>query len=159
MSNKILMILMAVIVVFMLGLGGGLFMMWNKLSAMETQVQRTAGDDEQADKDTTVPVEDLLGPIFPLDTFIVNLADKGGKRYLRITIVLELDSEELESEIKKRLPQVRDSILTVLPTKRFEDISSAKGKTMLRDQMLERINSFLARGQLTNIYFKEFVVQ
>jgi len=100
-----------------------------------------------------------LGPIFPLDTFIVNLADKGGKRYLRITIDLELDSEELESEVAKRLPQVRDSILTILPTKRFEDISSAKGKTALRDQMLERINGLLARGQITNIYFKEFVVQ
>ena len=153
------MILMAVIVVFMLGLGGGLFMMWNKLSAMETQVKRAAGDDEQAGKEAQVSVDELLGPIFPLDTFIVNLADKGGKRYLRITIDLELDSNELESEIEKRLPQVRDSILTILPTKRFEDIRSADGKTMLRDQMLERINSLLARGHLTNIYFKEFVVQ
>jgi flagellar FliL protein len=89
----------------------------------------------------------------------VNLADPGGKRYLRITIDLELDSDQLESEIKKRLPQVRDSILTILPTKRFADISSAKGKTALRDQMQERINGLLARGQITNIYFKEFVVQ
>jgi len=159
MSNKILMILIGVTMVFMLGLGGGLFMMWNKLSAMETQTQGSGEDGEQADQDTPVPVDELLGPIFPLDTFIVNLADKGGKRYLRITIDLELDSEELESEVTKRLPQVRDSILTILPTKRFEDISSAKGKTALRDQMLERINGMLAWGQITNIYFKEFVVQ
>ena len=89
----------------------------------------------------------------------MNLADKGGKRYLRITIDLELDSEALEAEVAKRLPQVRDSILTILPTKSFEDISSAQGKTALRDQMLERINGLLARGQVTNIYFKEFVVQ
>ena len=89
----------------------------------------------------------------------MNLADKGGNRYLRVTIDLELDSEELESEVAKRLPQVRDSILTILPTKRFEDISSAQGKTALRDQMLERINGMLARGQITNIYFKEFVIQ
>jgi flagellar FliL protein len=153
------MILIGVVMVFMLGLGGGLFMMWHKLSAMETQTQGSAEDGEQAAQDTTVPVEDLLGPIFPLETFIVNLADKGGKRYLRITIDLELDSKDLESEVTKRLPQVRDSILTILPTKRFEDISSAKGKTALRDQMLERINGMLARGQITNIYFKEFVIQ
>ena len=153
------MILIGVTMVFMLGLGGGLFMMWNKLSAMETKTQGSAEDGEQADQDTTVPVEDLLGPIFPLETFIVNLADKGGKRYLRITIDLELDSKDLESEVTKRLPQVRDSILTILPTKHFEDISSAKGKTTLRDQMLERINGMLARGQITNIYFKEFVIQ
>ena len=159
MSNKILIILIGVVMVFMLGLGGGLFMMWNKLSAMETQSQSAAEDSEQADQDTPVPVDELLGPIFSLDTFIVNLADPGGKRYLRITIDLELDSDLLESEIKKRLPQVRDSILTILPTKHFADISSAKGKTALRDQMQERINGLLARGQITNIYFKEFVVQ
>ena len=159
MSNKIIVILIGVIVVFMLGLGGGLFMMWNKLSAMETQAQGSAEDGEQADQDTPVPVEELLGPIFPLDTFIVNLADKGGKRYLRITIDLELDGKELESEVAIRLPQVRDSILTILPTKRFEDISSERGKTALRDQMLARINGMLARGQITNIYFKEFVIQ
>ena len=159
MSNKILIMLIGVVMVLMLGLGGGLFMMWNKLSAMETRSQSTAEDAEQGDQDSSVPVEKLLGPIISLDTFIVNLADTGGKRYLRMTIDLELDSEELESEVNKRLPQVRDSILTILPTKRFEDISSAKGKTALRDQMLERINGLLARGRVTNIYFKEFVVQ
>ena len=159
MSNKILIILIGVVMIFMLGLGGGLFMMWNKLSAMETQVQRAAEDSDQTDSDTPIPVDKLLGPIFSLDTFIVNLADPGGKRYLRVTIDLELDSDELESEITKRLPQVRDSILTILPTKHFADISSAKGKTALRDQMLERINGLLAGGQITNIYFKEFVVQ
>ena len=151
--------MIGVVVVFMLGLGGGLFMMWNKLSAMETQVQRSSKKGEEADTEAPVPVKELLGPIFPLDTFIVNLADNGGKRYLRITLALELDSEGLESEIKKRLPQVRDSILTILPTKRFEDISSAKGKTALRDEMLAGINGLLANGQITNIYFKEFVVQ
>jgi len=151
--------LIGVVMVLMLGLGGGLFMMWNKLSAMETRSQSTAEDAEQGNQDSSVPVDKLLGPIISLDTFIVNLADTGGKRYLRMTIDLELDSEELESEVKKRLPQVRDSILTILPTKRFDDISSAKGKTALRDQMLERINDLLARGRVTNIYFKEFVVQ
>jgi flagellar FliL protein len=159
MSNKILILLIGVTMVFMLGLGGGLFMMWNKLSAMETQAQASTEKGHQMGANTSVPVEELLGPIFPLDTFIVNLADKGGKRYLRVSIDLELDSEKLESEIKKRLPQIRDSILSILPTKRFEDISSAKGKTDLRDQMLASINELLARGQITNIYFKEFVVQ
>jgi flagellar FliL protein len=159
MSNKILIILIGVVMILMLGLGGGLFMMWNKLSAMETRSQSAAENAEQGDQDASVPVEKLLGPVFSLDTFIVNLADEGGKRYLRMTIDLELDSEELESEVKKRLPQVRDSILTILPTKRFDDISSAKGKTALRDQMLERINGLVVRGKVTNIYFKEFVVQ
>ena len=47
----------------------------------------------------------------------------------------------------------------ILPTKRFEDISTVQGKTTLRDQIMETINGFLAQGKITNIFFKEFVVQ
>jgi flagellar FliL protein len=72
---------------------------------------------------------------------------------------LELGIPELESEIEKRLPQIRDSILMILPSKRFEDISPVDGKIALRDEILQTLNGFLAKGEITNIYFKEFVVQ
>ncbi len=64
MSNKILIILIGVMMIFMLGLGGGLFMMWNKLSAMETQAQGTAEDGEQADRDTRGSRRETVGPNF-----------------------------------------------------------------------------------------------
>jgi flagellar FliL protein len=149
------MVLLGVLIVFMLGMGGGLFLMWNKLSALDAQSTADAGEESEQAADLEQP----LGPILPLDTFIVNLADKGGNRYLRVTMALELETNQLEDELNKRLPQVRDSILMILPTKRFEDISSAEGKTALRDQILEKINSILVLGKITNIYFKEFVIQ
>ena len=155
MSNKILVLLIGVLMVLMLGLGGGLFMMWNKLSTLNTQGVANAGEQPGSG----ASIEQPLGPIFALDTFIVNLADKGGNRYLRVTMDLELGNPELESEIEKRLPQVRDGILMILPTKRFEDISTVQGKTALRDEVLETLNGFLAQGKIINIYFKEFVVQ
>lgn len=155
MSNKILVLLIGVMMLLMLGLGGGLFMMWNQLSALNAQSVADAG--EQPDE--VASLGQPLGPIFSLDTFIVNLADKGGNRYLRVTVDLELDNPELEDELNKRLPQVRDSLLMILPTKRFEDISTVQGKTALRDEMLEALNGYLAQGKITNIYFKEFVVQ
>lgn len=155
MSNKIVFLLIGVLLILMLGLGGGLFMMWNKLSDLNAQSMANAANNPEAE----VNIEHPLGPIFSLDTFIVNLADKGGNRYLRVTMDLELGNPELEAEITKRLPQVRDSILMILPTKRFEDISTVQGKTTLRDQIMETINGFLAQGKITNIFFKEFVVQ
>ncbi|NNL77873.1 MAG: flagellar basal body protein FliL [Desulfobacterales bacterium] len=160
MSNKILIILIGVMMVFMFGLGGGLFMMWNKLSALSAQTAANADDEsDENDSGEEVSVEEMLGPIYALDTFIVNLANNGGNRYLRVTMDLELDNKNLESEVNKRLPQVRDSILMILPTKRVEDISSVAGKTTLRDEILGKINSYLAQGKITNIYFKEFVIQ
>lgn len=155
MSNKIIVLLIGVVMVLMLGLGGGLFMMWNKLATLNTQSVANAG--QQTDK--AASLEQPLGPIFSLETFIVNLADKGGNRYLRVTMDLELGNSDLETEITKRLPQVKDSILMILPTKRFEDISTVQGKTALRDEMLATLNGYLTQGKITNIYFKEFVVQ
>ena len=155
MSNKILVLLIGVLVVLMLGMGGGLFMMWNQISALSTHSVANASNDPNQEE----TIEQPLGPILSLDTFIVNLADKGGNRYLRVTMDLELGDPELEDEINKRMPQVRDSILMILPSKRFEDISTIQGKTALRDQILETINGFLGQGKITNIFFKEFVVQ
>ena len=155
MSNKILVLLIGVMMMLILGLGGGLFMMWNQLSALNAQSVADAG--EQPDE--VVSLEQSLGPIFSLDTFIVNLADKGGTRYLRVTMDLELGNSDLEDELHKRLPQVRDSLLMILPSKRFEDISTVQGKTALRNEMLEALNGYLGQGKITNIYFKEFVVQ
>ena len=155
MSNKILLLLIGFLMVLMLGLGGGLFLMWNKLSTINVQGNANAAG--QPDQEALL--EQPLGTIYALDTFIVNLADKGGNRYLRITMDLELGIPELESELDKRLPQVRDSILMILPSKRFEDISPVAGKIALRDEILKTLNGFLARGEITNIYFKEFVVQ
>lgn len=155
MSNKVMMVLIGVLMIFMLGMGGGLFMMWNKLSGLNVQGNANAG----VQPDQGKAVEPAIGPIFELTTFIVNLADKGGNRYLRVTMDLELQNAELKDELSKRLPQVRDSILMILPSKRFEDISSAAGKTALRDEILEKTNGILTQGKVTNIYFKEFVVQ
>jgi flagellar FliL protein len=155
MSNKILVLLIGVLMVLMLGLGGGLFMMWNKLSDLNAQSMANASEKGGAEGAMEAP----MGPIFSLETFIVNLADQGGNRYLRVTMDLEMENPKMEAEISKRLPQVRDSILMILPTKRFEDISTVQGKISLRDEMLETINGFLAQGKISNIYFKEFVVQ
>jgi flagellar FliL protein len=155
MSNKILMVLIGVLLILMVGLGGGLFMMWNKLATLDAQ--KTAEASEESGE--PVAIERPLGPIESLDTFIVNLADKSGNRYLRITMDLELEKLELEDEVKKRLPQIRDSILMILSTKSFEDINSVAGKITLRDEIQDKINGYLALGKITNVYFKEFVVQ
>ena len=155
MSNKILIFFIGVLMILMLGMGGGLLLMWNKLSTINLQASTNAsGQPGQA----ASPVQPL-GAIYALDAFIVNLADKGGNRYLRVTMDLELGNPELETEIEKQLPRVRDSVLMILPSKRFEDISSVEGKIALRNEILQKLNGFLNQGEITNIYFKEFVVQ
>lgn len=154
MSNKIMILLVAFLFIVMIGLAGGLFMIWGKLSTTEAQANNanaTGGNGQHA--------QSALGTIFSLDTFIVNLADEGGKRYLRVTMDLELSANTVESDLQQRLPQVRDSILMVLPTKRFEDIRTIQGKIDLRNEIIAKLNDLFDRQSVTNIFFTEFVVQ
>ena len=155
MSNKIVFLILGLVVILIMGLGGGLFLMWSKLSTISAQSVAVAN----AAPGQSHEFVNGLGPIYPLETFIVNLADPGGSRYLRVTMDLELTSSQLEDELKMRLPQVKDSILMILPTKQFADISSVDGKVALRDEIIAALNANLTNGKISNIYFKEFVVQ
>ena len=71
--------------------------------------------------------EVTIGPMYKMDTLIVNLADRGGKRYLRTTLQLELDNPDLIEEIDQRLPQLRDAVLMILPAKQYADIGTTEG--------------------------------
>ena len=153
MSNKLLFMVIAVMLVITIGLAGGFFMMWSKLSNMDVPANGVAN------AAVTPAQTSQLGPLFSLDTFIVNLADSERNRYLRITMDLELLTATDPNKLNERLPQIRDSILMILPSKRFEEIASVEGKTTLRDEIIEKINSLFPKAVISNIFFTEFVVQ
>ena len=149
------MIILIIVFVLLLGMmGTGFFFMWSKLNAVNAQ-QTTA---EQGN-DATAEEPQKIGPLHPLDTFIVNLADEGGNRYLRTTMNLELKDEESTLLVQERLPMIRNSVLMILPTKKYDDISTVEGKSTLRDEMVTKLNAVLAPGSINNIYFTEFVIQ
>jgi flagellar FliL protein len=154
MSNKVL-IIVAIVFVLLLGMmGTGFFFMWNKMNAANAH---------SADSGETgaPPAEELvkIGPIHPLDTFIVNLADEGGSRYLRVTMNLELKDKDAVALVQERLPMIRNGVLMLLPAKKYADISTVEGKDALRDELVAKLNSFLKPDSVANIYFTEFVVQ
>jgi len=102
----------------------------------------------------------LIGPEFKLDSFIVNLIDDGrGPRYLKTEIEFELESPDVETELKGRLSQIRDEILMLLTSKRVTDVETADGKRILKDEIFTRVNKILVTGRIKRVYFTEFVIQ
>ncbi len=158
MSTKTLVIVLAAVVLVIAMMGGGFFLMWTKMNTTLTQMQMQNAAENEAEE---TPEEEVItiGPIYKMETLIVNLADQGGKRYLRITMELELSAPEVMEEINNRMPQLRDAILMVLPSKQYSDIGSTEGKIALRDELIAKINGILKKGTVTTIYFTEFVVQ
>ncbi|MGD9310526.1 MAG: flagellar basal body-associated FliL family protein [Desulfosarcina sp.] len=152
MSRTALIIVISVIVLFMGMVGAGFFILWNKIEQLP---QGTAAVEEIEVEEE----ENVIGPLYSLDTMIVNLADRGGKRYLRVTMALELSDPEAMTTIENRLPQVRDAILMILPAKTYDDVSTTEGKIALRSEVMEKVNGLMTKGRVNNIYFTEFVVQ
>ena len=145
--------MVAVLLVLTVGLGAGLLMMWNKLSDLNAQNNLVVNPGTQQAQ-AAAP-----GPLFSLETFIVNLADQERSRYLRVTMDLELAKSTDAAMINDRLSQVRDSILMILPSRQFGEIASMEGKIALRDEIIARLNSLFNKKVVTNIFFTEFVVQ
>ncbi|SHJ21896.1 flagellar FliL protein [Desulfatibacillum alkenivorans DSM 16219] len=99
------------------------------------------------------------GIMVEMDSFIVNLRDREGKRYLKAKINFEVPSEAVKTEFTTRKAQIRDVILILLSAKSFAEISRLEGKLQLKEELMARVNQVLSSGRVSNVFFTEFVVQ
>jgi len=91
-----------------------------------------------------------------LDTYTVNLADNNFRRYIRLTVTLEYDYEKLSKEIEEKKHRINDAVISYLTTKRAADMTD---KEVVRQDLEGVINSILTSGQVTGLYFEEFIIQ
>ena len=121
-----------------------------------TQQQSAKSKAKRGSNDT---VGLVVGPMYPLQNFTVNLLSDSGRRFLKAQVNLELSGEELQTEIETKVPVVRDLVIRILTSKTLEEVSTAKGKDKLKEQLVDELNLRLQDGYIQNIYFTEFVVQ
>jgi flagellar basal body-associated protein FliL len=103
-----------------------------------------------------------LGPIQSVGEFIVNLADPTESHYLRCNVVLEMDfgsSVKLAEEVDKRLPQIKDIIIATMGSKTSVQLSDPENREALKQELKDKVNAILNRGQLAKVYFTSFAIQ
>jgi len=96
---------------------------------------------------------------YEMDTFMVNLADPGGRRFLKVTIKLKVNSSNVVEECKERNFEIRDLVLTLLSSKESEDVMRPEDKLTLKKQVIETLNRIFQKGQALDVYFTEFLIQ
>jgi flagellar FliL protein len=99
------------------------------------------------------------GTLEPMDPFIANLGDEDGRRYLKATIQVEFYDSIAPPEFHHRLPQSRDMLLTLFSSKTFAEVRTPQGKAVLREEIVNRLNTVLNEDAVKAIYFTEFIVQ
>jgi len=72
---KNIIIITVVAAVFMGAMGGGFYMLWSKISAMEGRMQAETQTEEEGEE----AVDEAPKPIYKMTTMIANLADAGGE--------------------------------------------------------------------------------
>jgi len=143
-------IIIAGAVVLIGGLGGVLFFSpWGK-ALLGTN--KKAAEAKKIEKVTS-------GHIYKMDPFVVNLRDPERMRYLKVKMEIESSEEKPNEEYDKRLPQLRDTILTVLTSKGSNELRDSEGKSQLRKELQDRLNQLVRSFRIKTIYFSEFIIQ
>lgn len=150
-SKKLIIIVIAGFLMFMILAGAGFFILWQKLPNPEPDPEQKKIEEEQAQL--------TVGPVFSLEPFVVNLSDPAGNRYLRTRMTLELGKEELLEKMDKLVFPVRDKILTILTSKKYQEIHTRQGKKQLRTEITTTVDELLGKGSVKNVYFSDFVVE
>jgi len=97
--------------------------------------------------------------MMPLEPFLVNLADKDARRYLKVKIDLEVDTEKTAKDLEKSMPRIRDQLIFLLSSKSYQDISTPEGKTQLKKEIMTRLATLPTGKKISGAYFTEFVAQ
>jgi flagellar FliL protein len=192
-SKKILLILG--IVVFLVVIGGGVFLVTGGfaqplvLSVSVGAPPPATGSPAHAAATPTpkprthAPVEmpPASGIMIDLGAKVVNLADPGGYRYLRVGLVLEFappasyyllkqegakkaeelkkEEQSVRDEVALYRPVIDDTVIGIISNKTFGDVFTLQGKENLKEELRKAINERLEGLEIVRIYFTDFIVQ
>jgi flagellar protein FliL len=144
-----LFIILGVVLVLLGGGGAGAFFMLR-------QPADPAAEGEQHEE-----AKEANG-IVNFEPFVVNLADPGGRRFLRINVRLVVPEEEEAKHIEENKviqTRLRAAILELLAEQTSEHISTTEGKTALKKEISERAHHILKETEVADVLFSDFVIQ
>lgn len=104
------------------------------------------------------PVVGIPWPAEPL-SFIVNLTGDGGERYLKVTMVFEVDNPASLHELDMAESRIRDAVIDLLSSKAPADLADSSGKQRLREEIIVRVNGATPTGRISRVNLREFVIQ
>jgi len=94
-----------------------------------------------------------------LPTFMVNLADPLGRRYIKLTLEVEVNGEETVTSVNENMARIRDSIILLLSSKSYADLAPMENKLHLKNEIVERLNQILGGPKVARVYFSEIIIQ
>lgn len=97
--------------------------------------------------------------MFQVEPFILNIGDRNGSKFLKLTMCLELSSPSLAEKAKAKTAAIRDAIIMLVTSKSADACNSPEGKLQLKDELIMTLNQLLGDKTVKNIFFTDFIMQ
>ena len=88
---------------------------------------------------------EYIGRLVPLETFLVNLSGSRGRKLAKVNMELEVNNEDVQEEIERLKPKIRDMIIIILSSKTYAEVATKNGKEILREEIRDQVNLFLTK--------------
>ena len=112
-----------------------------------------------SDNEKILALNAPLGAVYELKPFFVPLNTSAkSKKFMRLTLILELYDESSDRQIKKRIEEVRNRVFKTLTNVSPTNIENNRGKKLLSEEIISIINLVLAGKVIKNVYFRDVVV-
>lgn len=96
--------------------------------------------------------------VHELEQFTANLTGTVTPKYVKMNISLEQDENLSDMEIQRRTPQIRDTILSILNSKKPADLNTPEGLDNLKNDIKKSLNVFLVTGKVRSVYITNKVI-
>ena len=186
--NKFLIIsLLSTLILCIVFEGINYFVMENLLTQKISKIN--VSQEELADEEDTED-EIQHGIVVDLGDFILNLCDEAQKKYLKVNVAIEVSQkdtdfpddgtqaksgghgghgeapvavdpmEKIQKEMNQYKPAIRDAVITNLSSKTSAELSSAAGKELAKEQIVNDINAILGgEREVLRVSFGQFIIQ
>lgn len=91
--------------------------------------------------------------------FVTNLSDPMRERFVEVTVQVEVEGEAAAAALAERQAVVRDRILYVLRSTRYEDLCGGEGMANLAETIRQALSGVVSAGPILNVYFTDFIIQ
>ena len=173
-AKKKPLLLIIAVVVLLAGAGGGA---WFFMKGKPAEAAGSADADDSSDSAEATKAEKPKAKakkkkkgeekklsergLVKMEPFIVNLADEGGKRFLRASIQLVVENAKEAAEFTEKpvlTAGARSAIVDTLTTQTAESIGTPEGKEELRGLLKEKVSDVLSM-EIVDVLLSDFVVQ
>ncbi len=111
---------------------------------------------------TAEPAEPEATGVVTLEPFVVNLADPGGSRFLRVSLALVVKNEEAAKELDENAlvkSRIRSLLIELLAQQTSDTLVTPDGKVALKKAIKEEVAHASHEVEVSDVLFSEFVVQ